>query len=118
MVCLNEKFNGSSFEERISEIETRLNGINERLDDIDLSPYITNDVLGERLESLKNELLERINEISGSDFGDFITRDEVEEMLRDWSPDVDLGDSDWDRINEKITEKVNEKTFDLTWTEI
>ena len=118
MVCLNEKFNGSSFEERISEIETRLNGINERLDDIDLSPYITNDVLGERLESLKNELLERINEISGSDFGDFITRDEVEEMLRDWSPDVDLGDSDWDRINEKITEKVNEKTLDLTWTEI
>ena len=111
MVCLNEKFNGSSLEERISNIEERLDGIDER-------PYITDDVLSEKLESLKNELLERINELSGSDFGDFVTRDEVEDMLRDWSPDVEIGDSDWDHIDELITEKVNEKTFDLTWTEI
>ena len=102
MVCLNEKFNDNDLEERLSEIETRLNGINERLDEIDLSPYITDEILNGRLESLKNELLERINELSGSDFGDFVTRDEVVDMLKDWSPDVEIDDSDYEAIAEKV----------------
>ena len=109
MICLNEKFNDNDLEGRLSEIETRLNGINERLngiderlDEINLSQYITDEILNGRLESLKNELLERINELSGSDFGDFVTRDEVVDMLKDWSPDVEIDDSDYEAIAEKV----------------
>ena len=103
MILLNEKVDLSSINTSISNIENRLGGIkDEILDEIDLSPYITDEILNGRLEELKNEILEKIDELSGSDFGDFVTRDEVVEMLRDWSPDVELDDSDYEAIAEKV----------------
>lgn len=103
MILLNEKVDLSSINTSISNIENRLGGIkDEVLDEIDLSPYITDEILNGRLETLKNEILEKIDELSGSDFGDFVTRDDVIEMMRDWSPDVELDDSDYEAIAEKV----------------
>jgi len=103
MILLNEKVDLSGINTSISNIENRLDGIkDEILDEIDLSPYITDEILNGRLEALKNEILEKIDELSGSDFGDFVTRDEVVEMLKDWSPDVELDDSDYEAIAEKV----------------
>ena len=46
--------------------------------------------------------------LTGSDFGDFITREELEEYLKDYVPGIDDSDLDYDEIAEKVKEK-------LTW---
>ena len=102
MILLNDKFDMSNLTSKISEIENSLAGIEERLDEIDLTPYITNTVLNDRLESLKEEILSEIGE---SDFDDFVRREELEQYLpRDeYHPYVvDLGDSDYDEIAERV----------------
>lgn len=87
----------SGVESDIESIQDILQGIQETFEGIDFDEYLT-----------------------ASDLDDYVTRDElreqVEEAMSGYSPD--LGDSDWDIIEEKISEKVNEKTFDLTWKEI
>lgn len=69
-----------------------------------LSNEVGQDLL-DRLSAIE----ERMDDIFGSegiDLNLFVTREEVEEMLRDITPDVELDDSDYDIIAEKVN---------LTW---
>lgn len=102
MILLNEKVDLSSIEQSITNIENQLPEIERRLDDIDLSPYVKGDVLEEKLESMKNDIMSRIEDLTSSDFEDFVTRDEVQEMLEGITPDVELDDSDYEAIAEKV----------------
>ena len=97
----------------------------------------------EKLNEFRTEILEQISDLMGSDLDyarpediptkvselendeGYLTDADLEAKgyltdsdLDDYIPDVEISDSDWGTIDEMITEKVNEKTFDLTWTEI
>ena len=100
MILLNDK---SIDEDRITEL------INE----------VTDPKIQEQLDAFREEILERISDLANiptkvseleNDAG-YLT----ESDLDDFVPDVELTDSDWERINDKITEKVNEKSVTLTW---
>ena len=108
MILLNEKFDVSTLTSKVSEIENSLVGIRERLDEIDLTPYVTNDDLSSRLEGIRSYIDSILEGLTGSDFGDFITREELEEYLKDYVPGIDDSDLDYDEIAEKVKEK-------LTW---
>lgn len=71
--------------------------------------YVTDDILDDKLEELRNDILSRFDEIIGSDFGDFITREEVEQMIDNIRPVVDLGDSDY----EEIAKRLNNLTWEI-----
>jgi hypothetical protein len=61
--------------------------------------------LSDRLESLKNEILETIEGLSNSDLDDFVRRDELDDYLRkdDYVPGIaELDDSDYDAIAERV----------------
>lgn len=108
-VLLSNEVSGDLLE-RLEHIEEDIKDINDILgsEGIDLSPYVTNDDLVERLEGIKSYIESRLEGLTGSDFGDFITREELEEYLKDYVPGIDDSDIDYDTIAEKVKEK-------LTW---
>ena len=68
-----------------------------------LSNEVGQDLL-DRLAGIEGRL-ENIDELFGSDgidFNEFITRDEVDRLFREWSPDMNLDDSDYDNIAERV----------------
>ncbi len=123
-----------SIDSDIESIQDTLQEIQDRFDGIDFTEYLTSSDLDgfARTDDIPTKVSELINDegyitigdlpefLTRSDIEDLVTRDEltekVEEAMSGYSPD--LGDSDWDRIEETISEKVNEKTFDLTWKEV
>ena len=94
MILLNNKeIGGERFAELVSRVEAAEGSIEE---------------IQERISNLKDEILGELD--LSSYLEDYVTKEELE----DFHPDVELTDSDYDRI----AEKVNEKTFKLTWKAI
>jgi hypothetical protein len=94
MILLNNKeIGGERFAELVSRVEAAEGSIEE---------------IQERISNLKDEILGELD--LSSYLEDYVTKEELE----DYHPDVELTDSDYDRI----AEKVNEKTFKLTWKAI
>lgn len=94
MILLNNKeIGGERFAELVSRVEAAEGSIEE---------------IQERISNLKNEILGELD--LSSYLEDYVTKEELE----DFHPDVELTDSDYDRI----AEKVNDKTFKLTWKAI
>jgi hypothetical protein len=100
MILLNDK---SVDEDTITEL------INE----------VTDPKIREQLNAFREEILERISDLANiptkvseleNDAG-YLTENDLDDFV----PDVELTDSDWERINDKITEKVDEKSVTLTW---
>ena len=105
MLRLDNKFDKSE----LDEIILRLSGVDSDIENINFV-----------LEELQNKINGLFDYLMDSDLDDFVTRDElieeVENAMEGYSPELE--DSDWDRIEEKISEKVNEKSLNLTWKEI
>jgi len=104
---------GQELLDRLEGIEKSIEDINDIFgsEGIDLTPYITDDVLSERLEEIRNEILSKIEDLSGSDFENLVTRDELDNYIRrdEYVPGiVELEDSDYEEIAEHI----------LTWETI
>ena len=105
LLRLDNKFDKSE----LDEIILRLSGVDSDIENINFV-----------LEELQNKINGLFDYLMDSDLDDFVTRDElieeVENAMEGYSPELE--DSDWDRIEEKISEKVNEKSLNLTWKEI
>ena len=89
--------------ERLERIEEEVGDINEILGSD--GSFVTEDDLTRRLEEIREDILSRIGDLTSSDFGDFVTRDELDDYLKkeDYHPYVvDLGDSDYDEIAERV----------------
>ena len=89
--------------ERIAHIEDSIEDINDILGSD--SSFVTDDVLREKLEEIKEDIQSRIGDLTSSDFEGFVSRDELEDYLKkeDYHPYVvDLGDSDYDEIAERV----------------
>lgn len=108
-VLLSNEVSGDLLE-RLTRIEKNIRDINDILgsEEIDLSPYVTDTDLSDRLEGIRDYIDSKLEGLTGSDFGDFITREELEEYLKDYVPGIDDSDLDYDEIAEKVKEK-------LTW---
>lgn len=63
----------------------------------------------EGIQEILNEMGEELKQyLTSSDLDDYVDRKELQEILDEFTPDI--GDSDFDIIAEKVTEKVK-----LTW---
>ena len=82
-------------------------------DDSQISQW-TSKILGlegkvEGIQEILNEMSEELKQyLTSSDLDDYVNRKELQEILDGFTPDI--GDSDFDIIAEKVTEKVK-----LTW---
>ena len=90
MILLSYVFDDS----QISQWESKISGLEGKVEGIQ-------EILNEMGEELKQYL-------TSSDLDDYVDRKELQEILDEFTPDI--GDSDFDIIAEKVTEKVK-----LTW---
>lgn len=90
MILLSYVFDDS----QISQWESKISGLEGKVEGIQ-------EILNEMGEELKQYL-------TSSDLDDYVNRKELQEILDGFTPDI--GDSDFDIIAEKVTEKVK-----LTW---
>ena len=90
MILLSYVFDDS----QISQWASKISGLEGKVEDIQ-------EILNEMGEELKQYL-------TSSDLDDYVNRKELQEILDGFVPDI--GDSDFDIIAEKVTEKVK-----LTW---
>lgn len=90
MILLSYVFDDS----QISQWESKISGLEGKVEGIQ-------EILNEMGEELKQYL-------TSSDLDDYVNRKELQEILDGFVPDI--GDSDFDIIAEKVTEKVK-----LTW---
>ena len=90
MILLSYVFDDS----QISQWESKISGLEGKVEGIQ-------EILNEMGEELKQYL-------TSSDLDDYVNRKELQEILDEFTPDI--GDSDFDIIAEKVTEKVK-----LTW---